>query len=606
MFDSDNPFGRWQAFELDNFFHGSLLTMGIVKSNPEFVRQGLEQGEDPNSRYSYEEDNDSITIPNPVRKITPIVQAAVIGSLPITKLLVEYGADVNMCQQNGESALANAANRGNTELVTFLLSHGADPNIPDSDGDLPIIGSIDANNLDEIELLISYGTDMTYRNNQGETPLDRAKRRGNFSAVDALMHNTAQHQKEQPSDLSATTEDQFSTQNDLVKACTDGDFYRALALLKAGADPTENTPDGLHPLFYCKEVDLVCLLEQFGADVNAIDNEGNTVIVNFLTEPNINSNGERAIVFLIEAGLDVDRKNADGMSARDIANSIQDYELRAAFDQGLGIVEKREQAFKGKMEEQKRNRNEWYEEINPLQQGDSWEIEIANCFNACALSDLDVLKAKEDFVRDNLTVTMGGEGTNMRNMLMMACSDASVEVVEYLLSIGADPNQTDNTGQNSLRYAAISWRDSAEKINLLVGAGAEVNHRSNDGSAALSDAAYEHNASATKALLANGADVNNRDSQGYTALSWSCGKGAPDADVVELLLRAGADVADLYNMNCVLQYLDYNTGYMSGMPREVFLSPDELKEKYLYERALLPALISQDFKQRLISQGFSF
>ena len=216
MFDSGSTFERWQLFELENLFRGSLLTMGIVKNNPELVRQGLEQGESPNERYTYEEDNDSIIVPNPVYTITPIVQAAVMGSLPISELLVKHGADVNLCQSNGESALANAANRGNVELTSFLLEHGADPNlrksfgtplaladgvavmrvllehgadpnIPDGDGDLPIIGSIDANNLDEIELLVRHGTDLGYVNKQGETPVDRAKRRGNFDSVVALL-----------------------------------------------------------------------------------------------------------------------------------------------------------------------------------------------------------------------------------------------------------------------------------------------------------------------------------------------------------------------------------------------------------------------------------
>lgn len=615
MFDPENPFGRWQQFELDNLFRGSLLAMGIVKGNPDLVRRGLDRGEDPNSRYSYEKDNNSINTPNPVCMITPIVQAAVIGSLPIMRLLVERGADVNICQLNGESALANAANRGDVELVRYLLEHGADPNlrksfgtplamadgpvvmralldygadpnIADDDGDLPIIGSIDTKNLEEVRLLICYGTDMEHANNSGETPLDRAKRRGIYDSVSDFVQNV---ERKEPNHIP-----------ELSRACFSGDFALANSLLSSGADPNELSSDGKTPLFYCAEVAFVCLLEHYGADLNAADSEGNTPIFHFLEGENINANGWRAIVFLIQSGANVDIKNHKGISPRDVAESITDHELQGAFRQGFDNFDRKRRAYQRNIAEQNSNRSEWYAEHDPLKPAPNWERAIANCFNACALSDLDVLKANEDFVRENLTVLISSENTNSRNMLMVACADASSDIVEYLLSLGANPNCTDNTGQAALRYAAISWRDSARKIDALVKAGADVNHASNDGSAALSDAAYAQNVEAARALIMNGADVNNRDSQGYTALSWTCGKGVPEAEIVELLLREGGDVRDLYNMNCVLRYLDYEHGYMNGIAKEYFLRPRDLKVRHLYEHALIPGLVSREMMHRFM------
>lgn len=629
MFDPRSTFDRWRLFRLEKFFRGSLLAMGIVENDLDLVRQGLIEGESPNSRYNYEEDNDSITIPNPVRTLTPIVQAAVVGSLPITRLLVEHGADVNLCQKNGESALANAANRGNVELSLYLLEHGADPNlrkpfgtplafangaavmrvlldhgadpnIPDEDGDLPVIGSIDSNSLDEVELLINYGTDMNHPNKQGETPLDRAKKRGNYGSIVNLLQTAGQ----KCAASCPVSECEIATSPELPAlsaACAAGNFDEAVFLLKSGADPNEKSADGRAPLFYCNEVALVCLLEHFGADVNAVDAFGNTPIISFLTSENVRHNSERAIIFLIEAGTDVDAKNEEGLSAREIANSVDDFEIRAAFAQGLEIVERKKRSYEDALAKQRIDRAEWYAECKPLESTDNWEQTIANCFNACVLSDLDVLRANEDFVRDNLSVEMGSESTNWRSMLMMACTDASIEVVNYLIALGADVDQTDNTGQTALRYAAISWRDAAEKIDALIGAGANVNHRSNDGSTALSDAAYEQNAAAIRALISHGADVGNRDFQGYTAISWTCGKGVPEADIVELLLRAGADVNDLYEMGCALQYVDYETDARYGRSRELFLRPQDLQERHLYEHSLVPVCLTEHGRQQFLS-----
>lgn len=222
-----------QRYQLENTYHGSMLTMGVVENIPRLVEMGLANGEKPNRRYSYEEFSDSITSPNQERIITPIVQAAVNDNLEITKLLIEHGADPNYTQQNGESALADAANRGSVELTKYLLDnganpnlkkpfgtplafadgvavmrvlleHGADPNIPDSDGDLPIIGSIDSNRMGEIALLIEYGTDMSHKNRRGETPLDHARRWGINEKVHELIKQYGS-QTEAPQQASVNT-----------------------------------------------------------------------------------------------------------------------------------------------------------------------------------------------------------------------------------------------------------------------------------------------------------------------------------------------------------------------------------------------------------------
>lgn len=214
--EAQEAFDRWQMFKLDTQYRSSMLTMGIVEDNPRLVAQGLANGEDPNRRYSYEVDSDSMTTPNSVKIITPIVQASFQGCMENVRLLIENGADPNLAQKNGETALMDAVNTGNFELTEYLLEngadpnlqtragtalafadgaaimevllkHGANPNIPDSDGDLPIIGSIDTRRMDEVELLIRYGTDMNFANNRGQTPLDRAAIRGIGSEVRSLM-----------------------------------------------------------------------------------------------------------------------------------------------------------------------------------------------------------------------------------------------------------------------------------------------------------------------------------------------------------------------------------------------------------------------------------
>jgi ankyrin repeat protein len=412
----------------------------------------------------------------------------------------------------------------------------------------------------------------------------------------------------------------------LCAACKEGDFETAVALLKGGADPNEASYDGRTPLFYCSEAALVGLLVHFGADVNATDEAGNTPLMEILRGENVNSNGERAVIVLIESGADTEAKNSDGLSARDIAasrkGSLSDFdqymldqgfaietdshdEMYAAFEQGLRVIGNRKRAFEAKTSQQRARRESWHAEMNPIADNSPRNV-VTNCFLACNMNDIEVLKAHEDEVRSHIATTIGGGNMNVQTMLMMACVDASAEVVEYLIELGSDVNQLDDTGQAPLRYAAVSWIDAEKKIELLLAAGADINHRSYDGSTALSDAAYRQNVPAAKALIAHGADVSNRDAQGFSALSWTCGQGVPEADIVELLLRYGADVGDLYERGCALQYIDYGDNHTYQQPREVVLRPQDLKERYLYEHALIPILPTRSGRERLRAQGFGY
>lgn len=357
-------------------------------------------------------------------------------------------------------------------------------------------------------------------------------------------------------------------------------------------------------MFYCDEVALACLLIHYGADVNATDDTGNTPIFKFITGDNANANSERAVIALIEAGANVDIENDDGVTPRSLLEEVTDYGIRSTFEEGLEIVERKKTARREDINRQEQKRIDWRKRDEPTEEKQTRIETIIDCFKACELSDIEVLRAHEGFVKDNISITFTDGSVNNQSMLMMACECASADIVEYLISLGADVNQVDDTGQAPLRYAAVARHDIDEKIDLLIEAGADIDHTSNDGSAALSDAAFHQNVIAAKALIKHGADVNHRDSNGYTALSWTCGRGAPEADIVELLLRSGANVSDLYKMNCVLEHIDYKNTDQFGLPRKLLIKEHELKERYLYEHTLVPTRVTRQGMQKLREQGF--
>lgn len=71
-------------------------------------------------------------------RVAPLHSAVAAGSLEITLLLLENGAEVNGTQQGSITALHSAAHRGRADLVELLLQYGADPAARMDDGRTPL------------------------------------------------------------------------------------------------------------------------------------------------------------------------------------------------------------------------------------------------------------------------------------------------------------------------------------------------------------------------------------------------------------------------------------------------------------------------------------
>jgi ankyrin repeat protein len=59
----------------------------------------------------------------------PIHVAADLGKIEILQILIEFGANINQKDSDGQTALHYAASNGYFEAVQYLLSSGIDSNI---------------------------------------------------------------------------------------------------------------------------------------------------------------------------------------------------------------------------------------------------------------------------------------------------------------------------------------------------------------------------------------------------------------------------------------------------------------------------------------------
>ena len=114
-------------------------------------------------------------------------------------------------------------------------------------------------------------------------------------------------------------------------------------------------------------------------------------------------------------------------------------------------------------------------------------------------------------------------------------------VCRVFIDAGADIETKDEKGRSPLHRASDSG--ALDNVKMLVEAGAGVNVTDNEGAACLTFAAiFGHTETVRYLVGLPEVDVNHRDGNNYTALHYASGEG--DADVVQVLIDAGADIEE--------------------------------------------------------------
>ncbi|KAJ5248232.1 hypothetical protein N7489_002440 [Penicillium chrysogenum] len=128
--------------------------------NVEGVVMLLDNGADPNGS-------------NRASHAKPLIAAVYGGHLMTTASLLEYGANANITDQHGMTALWWAMASRHLDIVELLLSSGAGTEPVGSDGLTPLLWAATEERLAALELLIKYGADINAQDTYGKTALMR-------------------------------------------------------------------------------------------------------------------------------------------------------------------------------------------------------------------------------------------------------------------------------------------------------------------------------------------------------------------------------------------------------------------------------------------------
>ena len=203
----------------------------------------------------------------------------------IIRLLLEFSADVNGTDHRLQTPLHHAARAGSDrslgqygtygsseEVTHLLLAFGADPNLKDNNSAGPFRIAIRAGDLDVAKLLIEAGADVDEKDNKGQTALHDAVAADDPELIALLV--------EQNANLLTADNDGLTPIHVAAKSASD---FTALALMESlhdydtewfTKDMTGSTP--LHIAAEYENYDVLRVFVGFGADVLVVDNEGNT------------------------------------------------------------------------------------------------------------------------------------------------------------------------------------------------------------------------------------------------------------------------------------------------------------------------------------------
>lgn len=239
-------------------FDGTPLVLAIYDKKPEIAIVLLEKGANPNRTYG------AYWVP-----ITSSIQA----QLPEVLIAITKtpGANLDIGQTGGYTALLITAQTDQDELAKILLEAGANPNLREDGGNPPIHFAAMRDDIDLCNLLLEHDADPMIKNLNDQATLQVAARNDSPKIIEALI-------AVESVDVNAVD---FNGETALHYAATYGFPNSVRALLKhpdidVNTQSTISGITALHGAAYEVSMGCVRALLKAGADPTIKDHEGFT------------------------------------------------------------------------------------------------------------------------------------------------------------------------------------------------------------------------------------------------------------------------------------------------------------------------------------------
>ena len=413
------------------------------------------------------------------------------------RALVASGADVNVPQADGATALHWAAHWDDVEVAVLLLRAGARIDAANDFGVTPLLLASGNGRPAMLALLLEAGADPNLAAASGEVPLMTAARAGNLEVVAALLDRGAEVNYQAPG----------HGQSALMWAISERHSNVVRRLVERGADIHARSTGGFTPLLFAARVgdaESAKMLIAAGADVNDKTPDETSALVVAVVR------GHTALAIdLLERGADPNA-SAPGYTALHWASGSWETELTGP--NGIDA----------------QGAEEW-RALAGVPHGRVELIRALLARGADPNARLAKMPARVGYTQ--LPVEHRVVGVNPypgATPFLLAAMAGDVEVMRVLAENGADPRLAANDKTTPLMVAAGLGRYLAESrvtegvalatVKLALELGGEINAVNDAGNAALHGAAHTKANTIIKFLAENGADLNLRNKRGQTPL----------------------------------------------------------------------------------------
>ena len=258
--------------------------------------------------------------------------------LPIIKILVDGGANVNAQDDKGRTPLIIHAVEGNEDIVSYLVAHGADVHRKDTVG-RTALHLTDHSTI--VEILVDGGANVNVQDKYGRTPLMIHAEKGNKDIVSYLVAHGVDVDKK---DTAGRTALRLTGHLTIVEILVDGganvnlqDRYGRTPLMihtekgnedivsylvAHGADIDSKDTAGRTALQLTGHLSIVKILVDGGANVNVQDCDGHTPLMIHVLKGN-----KDIVSYLIALGADVHRKDTAGQTALHLTGHLTIVEI---------------------------------------------------------------------------------------------------------------------------------------------------------------------------------------------------------------------------------------------------------------------------------------